>query len=282
MRVQKLRRNGLDHGVGASPLSCWWFRQALTPRPRAPYKPGMGSHQRVLVIQHLAFEDLGLLGPILQDRGFNVEARQAGVDRLDDQGAKSADLLVVLGGPIGVYEEHRYPFLKQELSLIERRLAQDLPTLGICLGAQLMARALGAEVKPGPKKEIGFLPLELCTPKTNKSSVLAPIETSQDRAVLHWHGDVAGLPEGAECLARTAPCPNQAFTQGKKQLALQFHLEVDFGHFERWLIGHAVEIGQAGLDPAKLRADACRHRETLEMAGRACFNHWLDGWQTKP
>src|SRR5262245_23163741 len=113
------------------------------------------------VIRHVAFEDLGSAAGVLERNGYRPAYLEAGLDPLDVAVTRDADLLIVLGGPIGAYEEHLYPFLKDELALLEHRLAADRPTLGICLGAQLMARALGARVYAGGKKEIGFSPLTL-------------------------------------------------------------------------------------------------------------------------
>ena len=113
---------------------------------------------RVLAIRHIAFEDLGSFAPVLTKRGFDIDYVEA-AEGLHDVDGSTPALLIVLGGPIGAYEDASYPFLKNELRLLERRLAAGRPTLGICLGAQLMARALGARVYPGPRKEIGWAPL---------------------------------------------------------------------------------------------------------------------------
>src|SRR5262249_57807158 len=122
-----------------------------------------------------------------------------------------AEVLIVLGGPIGVYQEQDYPFLTDELRVLERRLAADLPTLGICLGAQLMARALGAKVYAGPRKEIGWSPLHLSA--AGRRSCLAPLAKRQ-AAVLHWHGDTFDLPAGATHLASTPDYPHPALACG--------------------------------------------------------------------
>src|SRR5499426_1975607 len=114
-----------------------------------------------LAIRHVACEDLGNLAQVLQQRGLVVRYVEAGMDDLVQLNPLAPEVLIVLGGPIGVYQEHAYPFLTDELHMLERRLAADLPTLGICLGAQLMARALGARVYAGPRKEIGWAPLDV-------------------------------------------------------------------------------------------------------------------------
>jgi GMP synthase (glutamine-hydrolysing) len=230
----------------------------------------MAASRSCLVIGHVAFEDLDLLAPIIARRGYEIRYLQAGVDPIDTATLKAPDLLVVLGGPIGVYETDTYPFIRDEIAAIRARLEADKPTLGICLGAQLMAAALGARVAPGPVKEIGWASVALT--KAGEQSVLSTLAATP---VLHWHGDTCELPAGCERLAATEHCPVQAFSRRPWQLALQFHLEVDAARFERWLIGHTVELGKAGLDPNALRAQARTHGAATVQAGRAVFSSWL-------
>jgi GMP synthase (glutamine-hydrolysing) len=238
-------------------------------------------NRTVLALRHLAFEDLGLLDPLLRERGYTqVEYRDAGVDALDDPAlADRADLLVVLGGPIGAEDDALYPFLRDELTLIERRLAQGRPLLGICLGAQLMARALGARVRPMShgRKEIGFAPLALT--EAGRSSPLAALPVAAK--VLHWHGDQFELPEGSRSLATTALCPHQAFMVGPNALGLQFHLEADPRRIEQWLVGHATELVQAGVDIAALRRDAAEFGPALAPALGAVLDAWLEGFAAR-
>lgn len=225
----------------------------------------------ITVVQHLLFEDLGSLDVVLRARGHAITYVQAGVD---DVGAaiETAPILVVLGGPIGVYEADRYPFLNDELAALTRRLQAQRPTLGICLGAQLMAGALGARVYPGGKKEIGFSPLQL-TPAGQGS----PLRHVGDTAVLHWHGDTFDIPEGAQCLAASAVYPHQAFAVGRHALALQFHIEAQTRTFERWLIGHTAELSSAGLDVNALRQQAHQFGPALESVAAQVLCDWLDG-----
>lgn len=227
--------------------------------------------RQAIAIRHLAFEDLGLLGPLLEAKGFAIRYIDAGLEPIDAAEVAGTDLLVVLGGPIGAYEDDKYPFLTPELRAIQRRLEADRPTLGICLGAQLMARALGARVYPGPAKEIGFAGLSLSD--AGRRSCLVHLGNGP---VLHWHGDTFDLPAGATNLASTRICENQAFSIGRS-LALQFHAEVDSRRLEAWLIGHTVEIGAAGLSVTELRADAARVGAGLLARGRAAMQAWLDG-----
>jgi GMP synthase (glutamine-hydrolysing) len=224
-----------------------------------------------LAVRHVAFEDLGLLGPLLDERGYDVRYHDAGVERFRVDSLVAPELVIVLGGPIGVYETETYPFIAGEVAAIARRLEAEKPMLGVCLGAQMMAAALGARVAPGPVKEIGWAPLTLT--EAGRKSLLAPLATTP---VLHWHGDNCELPPGCERLAFTAHCPVQGFSRTPSQLALQFHLETEPARFENWLVGHTVELGKAGIDPRALRAQAQTHGAATCELGRKVLAAWLD------
>jgi GMP synthase (glutamine-hydrolysing) len=225
-----------------------------------------------LVLRHVQFEDLGSLASILARRGLEPRYEEVGVAEVDGPQVEDSDLLVVLGGPIGVYQEATYPFLQQELALISKRLAASRPTLGICLGAQLMAKALGAKVAPGPGKEIGWAPVELTA-----AGRASPLRHLEGLHVLHWHGDNLDLPAGCDNLAFTRHCPSQAFRKGPNLLGLQFHIEADPRRIEAWLIGHSVELAQARINPHTIRHDAICHGEALQRTAAEVFNEWLDG-----
>lgn len=225
---------------------------------------------RATAIRHVLFEDLGILGPLLRSRGYGIEYLDAGIDEL--RSGAEADLLVVLGGPIGVGDADAYPFLRDEIELIADRVESGLPTLGICLGAQLMAAALGADVRSTGRVEIGFG--ELTLTDAGRESVLAGLAGVP---VFHWHGDEFVTPDGARGLASTEGFPNQAFSFGTHALALQFHLEADPALVERWLVGHAGELAAARIDPRRLREDAARHGERLAAAGAKVIDRWLAG-----
>jgi GMP synthase (glutamine-hydrolysing) len=225
-----------------------------------------------LVLRHIAFEGLGVLAPILRERGFAIRIIEVGVDPFPAAEVQSCDLLVVLGGPIGIYETEAYPWLVEERQAIGVRLAARKPTLGVCLGAQLMVGALGAKVAPGPAKEIGYAPLTL----TDEGRA-SPLKALDGLMALHWHGDAFDLPDGASRLAFTDVCPNQAFALGAYALGLQFHAEVEPSTLEAWLIGHTVELGKAKIDPRDLRAQAARYGAATAAAGEKLFRDWLDG-----
>ncbi len=227
--------------------------------------------KQAIAIRHLAFEDLGLLEPLLQEQGYAVHYLDAGVDALDDR-LIAADLLVILGGPISANDQAAYPFLTDELALIRQRLELKQPTLGICLGAQLMALALGAEVTAMAGKEIGYGPLSLTD--TGLQGPLAAL--SQPATVLHWHGEQFSLPEGALNLAHTALCGCQGFALEHYALGLQFHLEADPIRLEQWLIGHCCELAQTGLSATTLRQQRDRFGAEVAHIGQQVFRQWLN------
>ena len=225
--------------------------------------------RRALAIRHVPFEDLGAFGPVLERRGFSIDYADAGETPLDDVGA---DLLIVLGAPIGVYGVESYPFLVDEIAPIGRRLAQGAPLIGICLGAQLMAAATGARVYPSGVRAIGLAPITLT--EAGRASCLAPF--AAEPLTLHWHGDTFDLPEGATLLASTDQVKHQAFSLGANAIGFQFHPEVQPQRFERWLVGHAVEIAQAGIDPRTLRTDMRTHGPALAAKAARVLDLWLD------
>lgn len=226
--------------------------------------------QNAVAIRHVSFEDAGILGDVLAERGIGLGYLEAGIDDLAP--AKDADLLLVLGGPIGIYEIKRYPFLKNELATIEAAVKQGTPVAGICLGCQALAAVLAARVYPGKQKELGWDQLTLT--EEGKASPLGVLEGVH---ILNWHGDTFDLPAGATRLASTDITPNQAFAYGPNVLALQFHVELPALDLERWLIGHTGELASSKVDLGAMRAETARLAPAANDAGKRLFNAWLDG-----
>lgn len=224
---------------------------------------------KAFVIQHLHFEDLGNLQPALLEAGYSVEYFDAvNPEHLDIVETTFCDLLIVLGGPIGVYEETLYPFLAQEKRIIQSRIENKQPLIGICLGAQLIASALGAKVYPGGVKEIGWK--TITTTENNQFSIL-----NQQR-VLHWHGDTFDLPKGAARIFSSDLYPNQGFTYGENVLALQFHIEVQPHRIEEWLVGHACEISSLDTESVKtIRHDTATYAPLLQNLAHDMWIKWL-------
>lgn len=221
----------------------------------------------IYAIQHLAFEDLGSLEDLFYQKGYRIRYFEAGVDDLS-KAFNYDGLTIILGGPIGVNDVEDYPFLQQEIDLLKKRLEENKPTLGICLGAQLIAKALGANVYAGSIKEIGWSTLTL--PQLD-DNILSPL---LNIPVLHWHGDTFELPQNVQHLASSAHYANQAF-QFKNTLALQFHLEVDDEHLEKWLIGHHCELKQANIDIKHLRTENERYASELMEAAKIVIYNYL-------
>lgn len=223
-----------------------------------------------LALRHVHFEDLGIFQRVLAKSGYRVSYFDVGVQDIETIDPLEPDLLFLLGAPFGVYERDTFPFVLQERSLLRRRMMFRLPTVGICLGAQQIAAARGAKVTPGGFKEIGFAPVSLSD--AGRNSALRHLDGIP---LLHWHGDVFELPEGATGLASTDLCPNQAFCIGPNVLGLQFHPEIAPAMIERWLIGHASELTTAGIDIRKIRMDAASYESSMVECCARMFEEWL-------
>jgi len=228
--------------------------------------------KRALVIRHVDHEGIAGYREPIEAAGYEIHrvaAHHAGCAKLD---ILAPDLVVVMGGPMGVYDTDRFPWLDDEIAVLRRRLAADLPTFGVCLGSQLIAAALGAEVRKGPVREIGFGAIDLTDAGRD-----GPLRHLDGIELLHWHGDTFDVPAGTELLATTAPYA-QAFARGRNMLALQFHAEMgEDERFEHWLTNDGAEIAEVGSTPEVLRAEHDRKGPTAVAAGRAMIAEWLAG-----
>lgn len=199
------------------------------------------------ILQHVDWEGPGLIAEALRARKLGYQ-----IHRLDRGGAAPAlealRGLVVMGGTMGVYEADRLPFLRQEMELIAACMRAGKPVLGVCLGAQLLAAALGAEVSKGPVLEIGAGEVRL-TPAGQADPVLGGQGASLP--VVHWHQDTFPLPAGAALLASTDLYAQQAFRAGRLAYGLQFHVEVDAALAAAWA-GHGLAL--AAPDVARVEA----------------------------
>ncbi|HHW43717.1 MAG TPA: type 1 glutamine amidotransferase [Desulfotomaculum sp.] len=231
---------------------------------------------RALVVQNIDIEGPGLLQPTMEEAGWELDIRV-----MDQPGAvlpgtlEGYEALLILGGPMNVYEEESYPYLKQVDQLIIEAVRQDMPTLGICLGGQLMAKALGAPVTRNPVQEIGWYRLRL-TPAGQKSPLFAGLPG--EFPVFQWHGDTFALPAGATRLATGDDCTNQAFSCGRGIFALQFHLEVTPEIIRTWAQAYGdelAEFGGAGAAERLVEQTAALWDEYRQVAGKFLSN-WID------
>lgn len=215
---------------------------------------------KVLVIQHVPAEGLGALDEFLTERNWEIDVKSEGADipsDLDDYNA-----LIVLGGPMGAYEEDIYPYLRTVQDLVREAAQKHLPVLGICLGAQLIAQALGAKVGPNPVKEIGWYQVELTEQGKELFASLPPAFP-----VFQWHGDTFTLPSGAVLLARGETCANQAFIYADTIWAFQFHFELTPEMINDWCKlyeDELTEFGGQGLADAILQETASGWEKYLE------------------
>lgn len=227
-----------------------------------------------LIVRHVEREGAaGYLQP-MEAAGYRIER----LNIAEPGAARAADLiapeiLVVMGGPMGLGDLPDLPWMQVELDKLSERLDRDLPTLGVCLGSQMMAATLGATVCKGPAPEIGFAPLDL-----TEAGRASPLAALGDTPILHWHGDTFDLPPGTEHLAATPAYDSQAFRRGPNILALQFHAEMgEDPRFELWLDHFREDFGSCPDYEAKLRADHAAHGSAAVAAGRAMIGAWLAG-----
>lgn len=204
---------------------------------------------KILALYHAGSETIGLIGEVLKMRNRSIREfhlyRGEAVPALQED----TEALVVMGGPMNVDETHLHPFLAPEIKLIEAAIRKEIPVLGICLGSQLIAKALGSRVYPNKFREVGWHPIEW-TEAAQSDPVLG--NSPNPLTVLHWHGDTFDLPQGAVHLARTGKCENQAFRWGKNVYAFQFHLEVTPEMAREWARVDEAYVKGAGEDPAVL------------------------------
>ncbi|PSB46825.1 amidotransferase [Cyanosarcina cf. burmensis CCALA 770] len=193
---------------------------------------------RIHYLQHVPFERLGSISTWITDRNYSLSSTRLYADDPLPT-VNDFDWLIVLGGPMNIYEEDRYPWLIAEKQLIKQAIEKDKIVLGICLGAQLIADALGARLYSGQHKEIGWFPIET-TEAVQQSKVLEFLPS--ELTVFHWHGDTFELPKKAIRLAYSEGCANQAFLYGDKVLGLQFHLEVDRQGVRQMIENSASEL----------------------------------------
>jgi len=223
-----------------------------------------------LIIRHVPYEGVAGYRDPIEAAGYAIDRIDVADPHFATLDLRQPDLLIMMGGPMGVYEQDSHPWIACQLRRLRLRLEADRPTLGVCFGAQMIAAALGAEVYAGPRKEVGFHPVSL----RNQGS---PLRHLEDVPVLHWHGDTFTLPEGVELLASSPVYDHQAFRRGSNLLALQFHAEMgEDPRFHEWVRQWPESVVEAGQDEVSFRAlhDALGPRAV--QAGRRMIAEWLE------
>lgn len=226
-----------------------------------------------LIIRHVPHEGVAGYRKPIEDAGYEVSRIDVTDPEFSGLDLREPDLLIMMGGPMGVYEQDRYPWIACQKRRLAHRMEADRPTLGVCFGAQMMASALGAHVFAGPSKEVGFHPVAV-----HGDPVDSPLRHLQDVPVLHWHGDTFTRPEGVEMLASSPHYEHQAFRRGRNILALQFHAEMgEDPRFDAWMEQWPEAVVEAGGCPQALRRAHDELGPGAVAAGRAMIADWLTG-----
>jgi GMP synthase (glutamine-hydrolysing) len=232
--------------------------------------------RKILVCQHVAYEILGTLNPLIKQHGFRIRYVNFGRFPHHEPSLKGYDGMILLGGPMSVDQIQEHPHLLHELHMIEEALKRDIPILGICLGSQLIAKALGARVEKNPKKEIGWSAVHL-TKTGREDPVLANFR--DEEKIFQWHQDTFDIPKGTVHLARSELCSSQAFRYGNKVYGFQFHLEVDEPMIHRWLeVPHhkkELEALQGKVDPETIRQETQRYIDHSKKLSQKTFGEFI-------
>jgi GMP synthase (glutamine-hydrolysing) len=232
------------------------------------------SELNIWAFQHVGHEDLGSFETILGEIGADIRYICGRRENLKNLDPTEPDILIVLGGPMGLYETEKYPYLLDEVELVKKRIESGQPILGICLGSQIIAKALGASVYKGPKgQEIGWHEVSV-----NHEGMKTPLKYL-DKSVtnmMHWHGDTFDLPEGAVHLASSALYHNQAYSYKDHVFAVQCHPEITPRKLDIWLEKGRSDIAQVpDLTVEKLLLETEKNGQHLKAQARLFFTEWL-------
>lgn len=227
---------------------------------------------KIYVLQHHPVENLGSIADALEGAALAWQYVRVADGQPVPADMKGAGGLVVMGGPMGVYQTDRYPWLRDEMRLIEDAIKSNLPVLGVCLGAQIVAAALGAKVERNPAgKEIGWHPIRLSDAAKDDRLLRGLPATLRP---FHWHGDIFELPRGAVSLASSEKTPCQAFRHGERTYAFQFHFEVTRESVSSMADAFAKELVRENIDGGSMIAQSAEFMPALEKIADSVFSRW--------
>ena len=239
--------------------------------------------KRLLVFQHVPHEILGTFNPLLKEAGFRIRYVNFGRTPDAKPNVEKYDGLIILGGPMCLDQTDSHPHLLTEIEAIRTAMERHMPVLGICLGAQLIAKTLGAEVRRNPVKEIGWYDV---TPTVEgaKDPLFSCFNGTEK--IFQWHGDTFDIPHGAVHLATSPDCRNQAFRYGERTYGLQFHLEVDEPLIHRWLktpvhVRELQELHDERFRPAHIEAETQRYIGNTADLGARLFGEYIRLFSSK-
>jgi GMP synthase (glutamine-hydrolysing) len=219
----------------------------------------------ILVIKHIDIEGPGSMGEFFRNTCWHIKTQdsiQVDLSKRERLPGTLQDIeaIISFGGPMNVYEENKYPFLKEEDEFLKKALKEEVPILGICLGAQLLAKACGAKVKKAPQKEIGWHKVNL-TESAKDDPLFENLPSELD--VFQWHEDTFEIPKDGVLLAESEACPNQAFRFGSNAYGIQFHIEVTPDMVESW-INEYMKGKDRGLETKDMIIEAYKKREAYQ------------------
>lgn len=235
------------------------------------------ASREALVFQHADHITLGNFEPVLREHGYDIRIVDVTSESIRDIDPAAADLLIVLGGEMGVYEAEQHPHLVDELAFIRARIDAEKPLFGVCLGAQLMAGSLGGRNYKGKKPDLGYQDIQL-----TEAGLASPLRHVAGVGMLEWHGDHFTLPDEATLLGTSVAYPNEAFAIGDFAIGVQFHPEVTAPMHEVWTQNSSDLFAEEGIDPQEWRAMGREKNPAMQVASRAMLSEWLDGLQRTP
>ncbi|MCA9399208.1 MAG: type 1 glutamine amidotransferase [Candidatus Omnitrophica bacterium] len=233
----------------------------------------------ILYLKNIDIEGAGTLGDFFERKGFESRTIDLGLEEsLPDTDFSDIEALVVLGGPMNVYEEDKYPFLKQETIFIQRALEKRVPFLGLCLGSQLLVKSTGEKVTQSPQKEIGFFSIELTDAGKDDPLFKGLPETFE---VFQWHEDMFHIPSQGRLLASSPACPHQAVKVGDNAYGLQFHVEITDVSIKEWCDKYIEEHAQNVSMKDRMIKDYRDREKSFCHTAEMLYRNFLEIIQTK-